>query len=106
MGEKFNENLRQIREKRGFSQKEMSEQLDVARSTYSLYESGNREPNIQTIKKIACILNISTDILLGVDTTTPPVVINLNLNDYTADQWKRIESFARFIKHEEAQYGI
>ena len=101
MGEKFNENLREIREKRGFSQKEMSEQLDVARSTYSLYESGNREPNIQTINKIACILNISTDILLGVDTTTPPVVINLNLNDYTADQWKRIESFARFIKQEE-----
>ena len=67
MGEKFNENLKNARERKGISQKEMSENIGVAKSTYSLYESGNREPNVQTIKKIADILNVSADELLGIN---------------------------------------
>ena len=63
----FNSNLKMARERKGISQKEMSENIGVAKSTYSLYESGNREPNIQTIKKIADILNVSADELLGIN---------------------------------------
>ena len=53
MGDIFNENLKSAREKKGLSQKEVAEAIGVAKSTYSLYESGNREPNVQTIKRIA-----------------------------------------------------
>ena len=51
MGDKFNENLKNARERKEITQKEMAERIGVAKSTYSLYESGNREPNVQTIKK-------------------------------------------------------
>ena len=53
MGDKFNENLKIAREKKNMTQKEIADIIGVAKSTYSLYESGNREPNVQTIKKIA-----------------------------------------------------
>ena len=53
MGENFNDNLKEARLKRNLSQKEVADQIGVAKSTYSLYESGNREPSVQTIKKIA-----------------------------------------------------
>ena len=52
MGEYFNENLKEARERRSMTQKEVADIIGVAKSTYSLYESGNREPNVQTIKKI------------------------------------------------------
>ena len=61
MGDNFNENLKIARERKGISQKDLAERIGVAKSTYSLYESGNREPNVQTIKKIAdnTIINFS-----------------------------------------------
>ena len=65
MGEKFNENLKVARERRQLTQTQMADALGVAKSTYSLYESGKREPNVQTIKKISDILNVSADELLG-----------------------------------------
>lgn len=70
MGDNFNDNLRNARLKKGYSQKEVAENIGVAKSTYSLYESGNREPNVQTIKKLADLLSVSTDDLLGIEDET------------------------------------
>ena len=53
MGDKFNINLKNARERKEITQKELAERIGVAKSTYSLYESGNREPNVQTIRKIS-----------------------------------------------------
>ena len=63
MGDNFNDNLKEARLRSGLSQKEVAENIGVAKSTYSLYESGNREPNVNTIKKIADCLNVSADTL-------------------------------------------
>ena len=84
MGEKFNENLKEARIKKGLSQKEVADNIGVAKSTYSLYESGNREPNVQTIKKIADFLGISADELLG-------------LSDQPTEL-EEIKNFAAFVK--------
>ena len=40
MGEHFNENLRAARERKNMTQKEVADNIGVAKSTYSLYESG------------------------------------------------------------------
>lgn len=82
MGENFNENLRIARERKGISQKDMAENIGVAKSTYSLYESGNREPGVPIIKKIANVLNVSTDELLG---------INIEPTTFTAQLLKRLQ---------------
>lgn len=98
MGDNFNENLRTARERKGFSQKEMAERIGVAKSTYSLYESGNREPNVQTIKKIADALNVSADELLGLDDTPQTIAAHFDGNEYTADELDEIRKFAEFVK--------
>ena len=66
MGEKFNQNLKEARKKANLSQREVADAVGVAYSTYSLYESGKREPNVVTIKKIADALNVSANELLGI----------------------------------------
>lgn len=61
---KFSENLKNYREKNKLTQKELAHLLQVNRVSYARWENGSREPNMETIKKIATILEISVDDLL------------------------------------------
>ncbi|SDJ62270.1 helix-turn-helix domain-containing protein [Paenibacillus naphthalenovorans] len=63
------ERLRKLREKKGISQTEAAKRLGIVRTTYSNYESGNREPDIETIEKIARFYDVSVDYLLGISDT-------------------------------------
>ena len=60
----FSKRLKSTRLLRNISQADMASKLGVAKSTYSLYESGKREPDVEKIKKIAAILDVSADDLL------------------------------------------
>ena len=99
MGDKFNENLRIARERKGISQKDIAESIGVAKSTYSLYESGNREPNVQTIKKIADALNVSANELLGIEEEPTTLAAHFDGNDFTEEELDEIRNFAEFIKN-------
>lgn len=61
----FHENLRHYREKKGYTTKEIADLLGVAPNTYAGYEIRGREPKYNTLCKIADLLNVSTDELLG-----------------------------------------
>ncbi len=67
MNAEFHENLKEARLSKGLSQKEVAEKIGVAKSTYSLYESGNREPGVPIIKKIISVLGVSGDDLIGLN---------------------------------------
>lgn len=66
MKKQFCDNLKTARNNKGFSQSFVADQINVARSTYSLYENGKREPNIDKIKKLANLLDVTASELLGV----------------------------------------
>lgn len=99
MGEYFYENLKLAREQKGLSQKDVAEKVGVAKSTYSLYESGNREPNVQTIKKLANVLDVSADELLGIDTEPTTLAAHFEGDEYTEDELDEIRQFAEFVKN-------
>lgn len=98
MGDNFNENLKIARERKGLSQKDIAEGIGVAKSTYSLYESGNREPNVQTIKKIADMLNVSADELLGLEDEPQTIAAHFDGDEYTEEEIDKIKEFAQFVK--------
>lgn len=58
-------NLKSLRKAMGLSQYDLAKMLNVERSTIAKYETGDRYPDIETLCKIADVLNISTDELLG-----------------------------------------
>ena len=99
MGDKFNENLKMAREKKNMTQKEVADSIGVAKSTYSLYESGNREPNVQTIKKIADTLNVSADDLLGLNEQPTTMAAHFDGDEYTEDELDEIRQFAAFVNN-------
>ena len=61
------DNLRSMQEEKKYSQKYISEQLHIARQTYTVYESGNRVPDISLICKLADIYDVSLDQLVLTD---------------------------------------
>lgn len=99
MGDKFNENLKAAREKKNMTQKEVADSIGVAKSTYSLYESGNREPNVQTIKKIADTLNVSADDLLGLNEQPTTMAAHFDGDEFTEAELEDIRAYAEFVKN-------
>lgn len=63
--ETFKEKLIEARKNTGFTQKEVSEELNIPRSTLANYECGRTEPDLETLAKLADFYAVSADWLLG-----------------------------------------
>ncbi len=61
----FAKNLKELREERELTQKEMSSLLKMPVSTYANYEQGRRDPSIDLIREICDIFDISADLIIG-----------------------------------------
>ena len=61
----FTNRLVQLRKIRGLTQQQIADEIGVNRSSYSNWEKGKREPNFETLLKLASILNTTTSYLLG-----------------------------------------
>lgn len=59
------ENLKTLRKQAGVTMKALGSELGMAESTISLYESGKRCPDIQTLIRFADYFNVSLDNLCG-----------------------------------------
>ena len=60
----FNIRLNQTRKARGYTAQQMADKLTIGLRSYRLYESSHRSPNLDTLIKMADILEVSTDYLL------------------------------------------
>jgi transcriptional regulator with XRE-family HTH domain len=57
--------IRKARKARGWNQAELAKRLQVSATTITRYESGERHPDPTTLKKLADLLEVSADYLLG-----------------------------------------
>lgn len=57
-------NIASIRCRQGISQVDLAKAIGVTGSAVSQYESGKRKPNIDTLKKIAQVLDCTVDDLI------------------------------------------
>lgn len=63
-GDKLAETLRELRIHKGLTQEALSEKLNIGRQTYSHYETGKRQPDLDTLCRIAGYYRISLDRLI------------------------------------------
>lgn len=61
----FSERLKELRLKKGLTQTELGKKVGVKQNTFTNWENGKREPNFETIIKIADLLEVSLDWLFG-----------------------------------------
>lgn len=67
----FADRLKEARLKKRYTQEQIAEKIGVAKSTYTGYEKGNREPNVYMIGKLMEELNVDANFLWQDDTTFP-----------------------------------
>lgn len=130
---KFPKRLRELRNEKNISQEDFGKVFNLSKSTISLYESGRREPDYETLNNFAKYFNCSTDYLLGNSDTreTPETLIETVLSDdpeliafwqelkeredlkllfkqvkpLSSDTIKRIIRYIKMVEDEEAQEG-
>ncbi|UOF90768.1 helix-turn-helix transcriptional regulator [Fodinisporobacter ferrooxydans] len=66
----FSQRLKWLREKRGLTQAEMAEKLNMSQPGYSKIESGRSEPNLETLVKLPKILGEDLNFIVGLDDYT------------------------------------
>ena len=61
----FNVKLQELRKQKGLTQEELAEELYVSRTAISKWESGRGYPNIESLKRIAKLFDVTVDELLS-----------------------------------------
>lgn len=74
----FSEKLKNLRVEHGDTQSALATKLNVSQNAVYNWENGKREPNLETILKIADIYDVSTDYLMGLD-NKDDLIVNYNL---------------------------
>lgn len=90
------ERIKSIRTKKNISQKELAEALNVNRSAISLYETNRKSPSRENTYKIATVLGVSIDYLLGMQTDLS--LETEKINSETAHLMKRLDKMPQETK--------
>ena len=61
----FSERLKELRKKANFTQVEVAEKLEISQPAYASWERGVKKPTQENLVKIAQVLNVSVDYLVG-----------------------------------------
>ncbi|WDM22604.1 helix-turn-helix domain-containing protein [Paenibacillus polymyxa] len=85
--------LKKAREKKGFTQQEVAKKLDVTNGAISGYERNYRDPDSETLKKLADLYEVSINWIYGRDEKE---------SEYTLPE----EVISKVIKEAEAHYGV
>lgn len=77
----FGDRLRNLRKENNLTQKELASLIGVQNSIISFYEVGDRAPSPQVIVKLASVLHVTTDYLLGIEKQESVIVSGLDEED-------------------------
>lgn len=94
----FSKNLKELREKNGYTQKRLGELLHVSKNSISHYELGKSMPDISVLIEMTDIFDVSMDFLLGLtDFNLSKDLLNKSL-DKTVKVGNVLESILRLDK--------
>lgn len=65
----INEKIKELREDKDITQKDIARKLGISQQAVSLYETGNRELPYDILTAYAKIFHVTTDYLLGLSST-------------------------------------
>lgn len=77
--------LKEIRLKKGYTQKNVADYLQVSVNVYSRYELEKRQPSIDSLMKMADFFDVSIDYMLGVSDYPFRTVHRDGLSDYETE---------------------
>lgn len=85
----LSDRLKELRKKKGLTQKDLAEIIDVNRVTYTNWENGKRTPEPVKIVELATALDTTVDYLLGKTNVNYFEQANILLNELENNSNKR-----------------
>lgn len=77
--ETIGERISKVRKELNLSQRELCKMADITEVSLSRYENGSRMPKAEVLARLADVLNVSTDYLIGV--TDEKTILNSMSNN-------------------------
>lgn len=98
-------NMKKIRESLQLTQVKVANDLKLSRQVYNFYENGKRNPDMQTLIKIADYYGVSIDYLLGRTNVIKPENIDENdllskINTADSETKASVEQFLNYLLYE------
>lgn len=112
----FAQRLSRLREKKGWSQYEVAQRLNIKRPRYNAWEQGISKPRADMLGKISDLFGVSIDDLLGAPAydgpmstveedfsdidfdTTETIAAHHDGEDWTEEELEEIERFKEFVR--------
>lgn len=93
---RYTEVMKQLREQSGLSIAKAAEALGMPKSTYSSYEYGRSEPDIETLSKISKHYGVSVDYLIGKSGTSDNPMLTAKQKEKIAlEKWLNLDDVKR-----------
>lgn len=77
----FGKKLRRLRKQKHLTQRQLADLIGVQHTIISFYELGDRVPSPEVIVKLASVLHVSSDYLLGLEKKETVDISGLAPND-------------------------
>lgn len=95
--------LKELRKSKSLNQSQVANAIGISQRAYSNYEIGTREPDINTIIKLADYFNVTIDYLLchepsPLDKRNDNYSFNIDLSDLDKDDFDSVNDYIKFIK--------
>ncbi|MDE7280932.1 MAG: helix-turn-helix domain-containing protein [Ruminiclostridium sp.] len=102
----FGEKLSELLEERSMTQKEFARTLNIAPTTLNGYIKDKRQPDFELIKRMATVLSVSVDLLLGgngFELTAKELSLITKLRTLSEDQQKMVYALVNISAKEGKQ---
>lgn len=99
---KINEKLKTLRQSKNLTQNETAKLLEISLSSYQKYEREKNSitPSLEALIKLANFYHVTTDFLLGRETTSPEPIDDLASQfNMTAFERKILDNYLSLPKH-------
>ena len=106
MPENFSERLKKIREEKGLSQSDLAKKADFQTAAISHFETGQRKPSFDNLKRLVDALNVSIDYLLGREIKDAGDIaekVFRNFEKLSTEDQQKIKDFAEFLSQKDKQ---
>lgn len=80
------EKIYNLRKQKGLSQEELGFEIDVSRQTVSKWESNAMQPNLDNIKNLCTVFNVSLNYFIDEDIASEVAADNGDIEEYQASE--------------------
>lgn len=92
--------LRKLRERYGYTQQDVADQIEIGKSAYRSYENNDRRIPVDVLTRVAALYNVSMDELLG-NSYRSDASTNIIHGNFTKEQIQKIQKYADLVSNDE-----